>query len=42
MVQIIKKINIYKDGKIETEFINGLKFSEIIENKRKDEPNGST
>ena len=42
MVQIIKKITIYKDGKIETEFINGLKFSEILEYKRKDEPNGST
>ena len=42
MVQIIKKITIYKDGKIETEFINGLKFSEILEYKRKDEPNGRT
>lgn len=42
MVQIVKKIIIYQDGKIETEFINGLKFSEIIENKRKDEHNGST
>ncbi|WP_352416516.1 recombinase family protein [Oscillibacter ruminantium] len=42
MVQIVKKIIIYQDGKIETEFINRLKFSEIIENKRKDEHNGST
>lgn len=42
MVQIIKKIIIYQDGKVETEFINGLKFSEILEYKRKDEPNGST
>lgn len=42
MVQIIKKITIYKDGKIETEFINGVKFSEILEYKRKDECNGST
>lgn len=42
MVQIIKKIIIYKDGKIETEFINGLKFCEILENQRKDEYNGST
>lgn len=42
MAQIIKKIIIYKDGKIEIEFINGLKFSEILLYKRKDEPNGST
>lgn len=41
-VQIIKKIIIYKDGKIETEFINGLKFCETLENKRKDEYSGST
>lgn len=26
IVQIVKKIIIYKDGKIEAEFINGLKF----------------
>ena len=42
MVQIIKKIIIYQDGKIETEFINGLRISEILEYKRKDEGDGST
>lgn len=36
MVQIIKKIIIDKDGKIETEFINGLKVCETLENKRKE------
>lgn len=41
-VQIIKKVIIYKDGKIETEFINGLKFCETLENKRKDGYSGST
>lgn len=42
MVQIIKRVFIYQDGKIETEFINGLKFCETLENKRKDGRNGST
>ena len=34
---IVKKIIIYHDGKVETEFINGLRISEILEYKRKDE-----
>lgn len=42
IVQIIKKIIIYKDGKIETEFINGLKVCETLKNKRKEECNGCT
>lgn len=37
---ILSKIIIYKDGKVETEFINGLRISEILEYKRKDEKNG--
>lgn len=37
---IIDKIIIYQDGKVETQFINGLKISEILEYKRKDEKNG--
>jgi hypothetical protein len=36
----IDKITIYQDGKVETQFINGLKISEISEYKRKDEKNG--
>lgn len=39
---ILSKIIIYKDGKVETEFINGLKISEVLEYKRKDEKNGSS
>lgn len=39
---IVKKIIIYHDGKVETEFINGLRISEILEYKRKDEGDGST
>lgn len=42
MVQIIRKITIYQDGKIETELINGLKFYKVLEIKGKDEDNGST
>lgn len=37
---IVKKIIIYHDGKVETEFINGLKISEIFKYKRKDEGDG--
>ncbi|MBE6034124.1 MAG: recombinase [Clostridiales bacterium] len=37
---MIDKIIIYQDGKVETEFINGLKISEILQDKRKDEKNG--
>lgn len=37
---MIDKIIIYQDGKVETQFINGLKISEILEYKRKDEKNG--
>ncbi|MEA4903524.1 MAG: recombinase family protein [Petrimonas sp.] len=39
--QIVKRMIIYPDGKVETEFINGLTFEEILENKRKDGKNGS-
>ncbi|NLK37776.1 MAG: recombinase [Epulopiscium sp.] len=37
---MIDKIIIYKDGKVETQFINGLKIRAILEYKRKDEKNG--
>lgn len=37
---IINKITIFQDGKVKTEFINGLKISEISKYKRKDEKNG--
>ncbi|WP_206458283.1 recombinase family protein [Anaerovorax sp. IOR16] len=37
---MIDKITIYQDGKVETQFINGLKICEILEYKRKDEKNG--
>jgi hypothetical protein len=39
---IVKKIIIHHDGKVETEFINGLRISEILEYKRKDEGDGNT
>ncbi|WP_312048117.1 recombinase family protein [Anaerotignum sp.] len=39
---IVKKIIVYHDGKVETEFINGLRISEILEYKRKDEGDGNT
>lgn len=39
---IVSKIIIYKDGKVETEFINRLIISEILEHKRKDEKDGSS
>lgn len=39
---IAKKIILYHDGKVETEFINGLRISEILEYKRKDEGDGNT
>ncbi len=39
---IINKITLYQDGKVETQFINGLIISEILEYKRKDEKNGYT
>lgn len=39
---MIDKIIIYQDGKVETEFINGLIISDILEYKRKDEKNGCT
>ncbi|MCQ4936045.1 recombinase family protein [Anaerotignum propionicum] len=40
--EMIDKITIYQDGKVETQFINGLIISEILEYKRKDEKNGYT
>lgn len=39
--QIVKRMIIYPDGKVETEFINGLTFEEILDNRRKDGKNGS-
>lgn len=39
---IVKKIIIHHDGKVETEFINGLRISKILEYKRKDEGDGRT
>ncbi|KAF5076316.1 Recombinase [anaerobic digester metagenome] len=39
---MIDKIIIYQDGKVETQFTNGLIISDILEYKRKDEKNGCT
>ncbi len=37
---IVSKIVIYKDGRVETQFINGLKVSDTLEYKRKEDHNG--
>lgn len=39
---IVNQIIIHKNGMVETVFINGMKMSEILEHKRKDEKNGSS
>lgn len=38
----INKITLYQDGKVETQFTNGLIISDILKYKRKDEKNGYT
>ncbi len=40
--EMIDKITLYQDGKVETQFTNGLIISDILAYKRKDEKNGYT
>jgi site-specific DNA recombinase len=39
---IIKQITVYKDAKVEVEFINGTIITKVLDYKRKDEKNGSS